>query len=198
MKKIAIIVALALGVTALAVSKASAENVGIEVRPMFVPYALCAASSTHPTSQHMVINGVSYRVGLSICPVVTGRSLANVELTHGLKTPQGTGTVWSLFGTPATFPQQQANGTWVIQAAKHRAFKTSVTPGGASSNMWSFPCVVNKKQLTATDGTLFTVATCRGPMMENINNKPILFGATVFTNAAVGLPNPIVASLPFH
>ena len=208
MKKKALKVVLAVAVVVVAVlvsigltaTKASVKNVGITVRPYHVPYALCAASSTTPTNEFMRINGYKYRVGLSVCPIETGRSLANIELTGGLKFPKGSNMVWSLFGTPAEFPQQQTDGTWLYQAMKVRNFKTSPTPGGGSSNQWSFPCVILPAKFTATnpsDGTtvVFKAALCRGPMMENINNKPIKYGSRVNTQAAEGLPNPIVAQL---
>ena len=43
--------------------------------------------------------------------------------------------------------------------------------------------------------TTFRVAICKGPMMENINNKPIKFGTRTWTEAPKGIPNPIVAQI---
>lgn len=162
-----------------------------------LPYALCAASGTKPLNQHIVINGVRYRLGLSECPIITsGASFANTDLTNGKLTPDGTlATVWSLFGLPTTFPIKQTDGSWINMTPVHRNFKNTITPGGGSSNQWSFPCVVEPRTLTATDGTTFRVAICKGPMMENINNKPIKFGTRTWTEAPEGIPNPIVAQI---
>jgi len=199
MKKIAISFALIIGVVLLSVATGPQADVGIKLKKYDnIPYALCAASATTPTSKHMVINEVRYRVGLSVCPIEVGAAFANLSLTEGKLAPQGNGTIWSLFGTVATFPQQQPDGTWIVQPAKVRAFKTSETLGGASSNMWSMPCKILRQKISATNGQQYKVALCRGPMMENVNNKPIAFGTTVFTQAAVGLKNPIVAQLPLR
>lgn len=176
---------------------APTHSVGITLKKYNnIPYALCAASGTRPTNDFMWINGYKYRVGLSECPVITtGPSFANTDLTDGKLTPAGSKTVWSLFGVPTTFPQKQTDGSWVVQGAVRRNYKTSVSPGGSSSNQWSFPCVIDKKPRTATNGDQFQVAICRGPMMENVNNKPIKYGSRVWTEAAKGIPNPIVAQI---
>ena len=174
------------------------DKVGINLQQYNdLPYALCAASGTKPLNQHIVINGVRYRLGLSECPIITsGASFANTDLTNGKLTPDGTlATVWSLFGLPTTFPIKQTDGSWINMTPVHRNFKNTVTPGGGSSNQWSFPCVVEPRTLTATDGTTFRVAICKGPMMENINNKPIKFGTRTWTEAPKGIPNPIVAQI---
>jgi hypothetical protein len=175
--------------------KAYAHASGIHIKKYTnLPYALCAASGATPTNQFMTLNGYRFRIGVATCPVITtGTSFANTVLTGGKPRPAGPNTIWSIFGAPATFPQQQANGTWVIQAGKKRVFTLTRKPGGGSSNLWSFPCVIQPKQLTATNGTKFTVAICEGPLMENLNNKPIAYGTHAITEAAVGLPDPIVA-----
>ena len=176
----------------------STKSTGIKLKQYNdLPYALCAASGTRPLNQYTVINGVKYRLGLSECPIITtGASFANTDLTNGKLTPDGTlATVWSLFGVPSTFPIKQTDGSWINMTPVHRNFKNTKTPGGGSSNQWSFPCVVEPRLLTATDGTTFRVAICKGPMMENINNKPIKFGTRTWTEAPDGIPNPIVAQI---
>ena len=178
-------------------SLASAQTVGVILHSQTnVPYALCAASATTPTKKFITINGHNYRLGIATCPVITtGTSSINLALTGGRSRPRGTNTIWSAFGSPASFPQQQTNGNWIIKSAKRRSFKMSATPGGGSSNMWSFPCVIQTRQLTATNGVKFTVATCQGPLMENLNNQPIAYGSQAITEAAPGMPNPIVIQL---
>ena len=180
------------------VANQKVDKVGIKLKQYNdLPYALCAASGTRPLNQFIIINGVKYRLGLSECPIITtGSSFANTDLTNGKLTPDGTfATVWSLFGVPSTFPIKQTDGSWVNMTPVHRNFKNTKTPGGGSSNQWSFPCVVEPRTLTATDGTTFRVAICKGPMMENINNKPIKFGTRTWTEAPKGIPNPIVAQI---
>ena len=198
-KKLLTIIVIALITVALvATFSKNTKNVGIKLHQYNdLPYALCAASGTKPLNQHIVINGVKYRLGLSECPIITtGASFANTDLTEGKLTPDGTlATVWSLFGVPSTFPIKQTDGSWINMTPVHRNFKNTKTPGGGSSNQWSFPCVVEPRLLTATDGTTFRVAICKGPMMENINNKPIKFGTRTWTEAPKGIPNPIVAQI---
>ena len=198
-KKLLTIIVIALITVALvATFGKNTKNVGIKLHQYNdLPYALCAASGTKPLNQYIVINGVKYRLGLSECPIITtGASFANTDLTEGKLTPDGTlATVWSLFGVPSTFPIKQPDGSWINMTPVHRNFKNTKTPGGGSSNQWSFPCVVEPRLLTATDGTTFRVAICKGPMMENINNKPIKFGTRTWTEAPKGIPNPIVAQI---
>ena len=198
-KKLLTIIVIALITVALvATFSKNTKNVGIKLHQYNdLPYALCAASGTKPLNQYIVINGVKYRLGLSECPIITtGASFANTDLTEGKLTPDGTlATVWSLFGVPSTFPIKQTDGSWINMTPVHRNFKNTKTPGGGSSNQWSFPCVVEPRTLTATDGTTFRVAICKGPMMENINNKPIKFGTRTWTETPKGIPNPIVAQI---
>lgn len=197
-KIITVIVSLFIVIGVFTVIHKNSNHVGINLKQYNdLPYALCAASGTKPTNQFIWINGVKYRLGLSECPIITtGASFANTDLTNGQLTPDGTlDTVWSLFGMPNTFPQKQVNGTWIVGPAVHRNFKTTLKKGGGSSNQWSFPCIVKPKLLTATNGTTFRIAVCKGPMMENINNDPIKYGSHVWTEAPEGIPNPIVAQI---
>ena len=198
-KKVLTIAAIIAAAVAIIVNTGNnTKNVGIKLHQYNdLPYALCAASGTKPINQHIIINGVKYRLGLSECPIITtGASFANMDLTNGRLTPDGTfATVWSLFGVPSTFPIKQTDGSWINMTPVHRNFKNTKTPGGGSSNQWSFPCVVEPRLLTATDGTTFRVAICKGPMMENINNKPIKFVTRTWTEAPKGIPNPIVAQI---
>ena len=46
-------------------------------------YALCAASSTEPTGNSIVVNGVAFREGASICPVLRGPAIADLNLMNG-------------------------------------------------------------------------------------------------------------------
>ena len=42
-------------------------------------YALCAASSTDATGRSIVVNGITFREGVSVCPVLHGPAIAAVE-----------------------------------------------------------------------------------------------------------------------
>jgi len=199
LKKTLTIIAVTLAIVGIfTMFQKKSEHVGISLHQYNdLPYALCAASGTKPTNDHIWINGVKFRLGLSECPIITtGALFANLDLTKGKLTPDNTlATVWSLFGLPDSFPQKQVNGTWVFGPAVHRNFKTMPTRGGGSSNQWSFPCVVQPRLVTATNGQTFRIALCKGPMMENINNDPIKYGSHVWTEAPAGIPNPIVAQI---
>ena len=155
-------------------------------------YALCASSGTVPTTESMTINGRSYRVGISECPVIVGDSVADLNLMNGsCNSPDGTDkTVWSLFGIPdGGYPQPP---TYVVNPSPTpRTFTVGkdVFKGDGMSNQWSYPCtILPKKQGPNKD---VTVAACRGPLMENPTNKPVYPGMTVGTQGVDGMPNPV-------
>ena len=67
-------------------------------------YALCAASSTDATGRSIVVNGITFREGVSVCPVLHGPAIADMNLMGGsCKAPPG--KVWSLFSNVKNFPQ---------------------------------------------------------------------------------------------
>ena len=73
-------------------------------------FAFCGASAAVPTGKTIIVQGVEYKEGCAVCPVLTGPSLSNLLMegvsgTYGKfnvgenpQTPDGTDkTVWSFF-----------------------------------------------------------------------------------------------------
>ena len=151
-------------------------------------YALCAASSTEPTGRSITVGSIVYSEGKSVCPVLSGKSIANLDLMNGsCKAPAG--KVWSLFSAIKSYPQAPS---WAVAPAAVRTFVTTAGAGGGMSNQWSFLCT---KQRHKTNGV--QLADCLGPLNESPwNNKPVPVGATVVTAAPIGAPNPVGGNVP--
>ena len=152
------------------------------------PFALCAASGTTPTGNTIVVNGTTFAEGMSVCPVMTGDSVADLDLMGGSCDSQP-GWVWSLFAPIQSFPQAP---TWEVVTAKPRTFLTTLQPGGGMSNMWSFAC-----KLTRVTNNGVVLAECYGPMNESPNGAvSIPAGTKVITQAPVGVANPVGGNVP--
>ena len=151
-------------------------------------FALCAASGTVPTGKTILVNGVSFKEGRAVCPVLTGQAIANLELMNGsCKAPKG--KVWSLFSAQKSYPQAP---DWSVQPAVARMFVTNDKLGGGMSNMWSFLC---DKQHQLVNGV--QLANCFGPINESPwNNSAVGVGVTSFTQAPAGTPNPVGGNVP--
>ena len=67
-------------------------------------YALCAASGSTPTGKMITVKGKVFQEGMAVCPVLTGRSVANGALMNN-SCDAPTGKVWSLFSTVSEAPQ---------------------------------------------------------------------------------------------
>jgi hypothetical protein len=151
-------------------------------------YALCAASPTTPTGKTIVINGVTFQEGLSVCPVLTGESYGDRNLIGSCKPPKGKNTVWSLFSTEMEYPQAP---TWAVVKAQPRTFVTTHGNGGMA-NQWSYPCVIQPKKVNGA-----TLADCLGPINESPWNGAVVpVGASVVTSAPVGSAYPVGGNLP--
>ena len=151
-------------------------------------YALCAASPTTPTGKTIVINGVTFQEGVSVCPVLTGKSVGDKNLIKSCKPPKGENTVWSLFSTEMNYPQAPS---WAVVKAVPRTFVTTEKAGGMS-NQWSYPCVVRPKQ---TNGA--TLADCLGPLNESPWGGAVVpVGTSVVTSAPVGAVYPVGGNIP--
>ena len=149
-------------------------------------YALCASSSTTPTGKTIVINGVTFQEGVSVCPVLTGESVGDAALIGTCAPPLGDRTVWSLFSLETEYPQAP---TWEVQPAVARTFVTTAISG--MSNMWSFECVKTKK----VNGV--QLADCFGPLNESpFDGGHVKAGSTVVTQAPVGASFPVGGNLP--
>ena len=151
-------------------------------------YALCAASPTTPTSKTMVINGVTFQEGVSVCPVLTGKAVGNRNLIGSCKPPKGKHTVWSLFSTEMNYPQAPS---WAVVKATPRTFVTTAGAGGMA-NQWSYPCVIRPQKVNGA-----TLADCLGPLNESPWNGAVVpAGASVVTSAPIGSAYPVGGNLP--
>jgi len=144
-------------------------------------YALCAASGSTPTGKTITVKGKVFQEGMAVCPVLTGRSIANGALMNN-SCDAPAGKVWSLFSTVTEAPQAP---TWAVAPLVHRTFVLSKTEG--MSNMWSFIC---DKQTKKTNNV--QLASCYGPINESpFTNGHIKPGSTIITDAPVGVLNPV-------
>jgi len=144
-------------------------------------YALCAASGSTPTGKVVMVKGKAFQEGMAVCPVLTGRSIANAELMNG-SCDAPAGKVWSLFSTVSKCPQAP---TWAVVPAVQRTFTLSKTEG--MSNQWSMLC---DKQAKPVNGV--QLASCFGPINESpLTNGHIKPGAKIVTDAPVGVLNPV-------
>ena len=151
-------------------------------------FALCAASGSTPTGRIITVNGKAFPEGVAVCPVLTGRSVANSELIKGNCTA-APGKVWSLFSTITEYPQAP---DWSVVTMTPRVFVTSAKPGMGMSNQWSFLCDKQPKKVNGV-----TLANCYGPINESPwTNGHVPPGTSSFTAAPIGMPNPVGATLP--
>jgi len=153
-------------------------------------YALCAASPTTPTGKTMTVNGKVFKEGVAVCPILTGQSIANLDLMNGSCNSKP-GKVWSLFGVPPVTSYPQAP-TWNTVAATFRSFTIGDTPSTGMSNMWSFLCDI---QATKVNGV--KLASCYGPIMESPwTNNHVKQGQTGFTQAPASAIYPVGGNAP--
>tara|TARA_R110000868_G_scaffold285682_5_gene546150 strand:- start:3179 stop:3700 length:522 start_codon:yes stop_codon:yes gene_type:complete len=144
-------------------------------------YALCAASGSTPTGKKIMVKGQAFAEGMAICPVLTGRSIANPALMNN-SCDAPAGKVWSLFSTVSEAPQAPS---WAVAPLVQRTFTLSKTEG--MSNLWSFIC---NKQAKKTNGV--QLASCYGPINESpLTNGHVKMGATIITDAPAGVLNPV-------
>jgi hypothetical protein len=112
-------------------------------------------------------------------------------------TPKGASTIWSSFGSPPSLPQY--NGTsWTVAAPQGGLVTEGVSPNAGMANFWGFPCVVTAP--VTIDGTKYPMAMCAGPLMENIDNRPVAPGSSIYTDnpsatIPVGFGKPLTGSL---
>ena len=153
-------------------------------------YALCAASATTLTGKTMQLNGKIFKEGVAVCPVLTGEAVANMDLMGG-SCHAASGKVWSLFGVPPVTSYPQAP-SWAVAPAAFRSFTVSTTPETGMSNMWSFLCEKQAKQVNGV-----TLASCYGPVMESPwNGNHVKQGETAFTQAPTGATYPVGGNAP--
>ena len=151
-------------------------------------FALCAASASVPTGKTIRVDGKEFQEGMAVCPVLTGKAIANGELMkNSCKAPPG--KVWSLFSTVTEYPQAPS---WAVVTMTPRLFITTMAPGGGMSNQWSFLCDKQAKKVNGVQ-----LANCFGPINESPwNNGRVALGTTAFTAAPVGAVNPVGGDIP--
>jgi hypothetical protein len=176
-------------------------------------FAFCGASAAVPTGKTIVIQGVEYKEGCAICPVLTGPSISNLAMygsggTWGdfnvatdFQTPDGSDkTVWSLFwyfDTTTTIPQfNPATKSWEMMSPVNRAFTINLdSPATSESNMFAMPGVVFD---TTESGIV--LAKVYGPLNEAAVPLriavPVKNGQTSVTAAKVGAPYPVGTPIP--
>jgi hypothetical protein len=195
-KKIAIII-LPLIVFGIATTVIFNKNVVESKLPLKIclgEFAFCGASSTKPTGNKMIVNGKEFYEGEAICPVMTGPSIANMELmNNSCDAPDGTDkTVWSLFWYYTDVPQAPM---WDVSPTVNREFVITNEPGGGMSNMWSFPCNVMPKEVNGTK-----LSKCYGPINETVfpfrGARTVEPGETSVTQAPEGSSYPVGAIIP--
>lgn len=152
-------------------------------------YALCAASDITPSDQTTIINGRKYTVGTGLCPIVKGWTVYNRSLQGKDATVKGKSTIWSSFGYPDEFAQYSAETGWTVGPAKPRTQVVGAGTNEGMANFWGFPCAVTKP--VTIQGKQHPMAMCAGPLMENINNRPVVAGTTMVTNAPDSATIPV-------
>jgi len=144
-------------------------------------YALCAASGSTPTGNMITVKGKKFQEGMAVCPILTGRSVANPALMNN-SCDAPAGKVWSLFSTVSEAPQAPS---WAVAPLVKRSFILGKDSG--MSNQWSFLC---EKQAKPVNGV--QLASCYGPINESpFTNGHIIPGAKIITDAPAGVLNPV-------
>lgn len=176
-------------------------------------FAFCGASAAVPTGKTIVIQGVEYKEGCAICPVLNGPSISNLAMygsggTWGdfnvatnFQTPDGSDkTVWSLFwyfDTTTTIPQfNPASKQWEMMKPVNRAFVINMdSPSTSESNMFAMP-----GQIVDTTETGIVLAKVYGPLNEAAVPLriaiPVKNGQTSVTAAKTGSPYPVGTPIP--
>tara|TARA_B110000503_G_scaffold140588_1_gene231865 strand:- start:576 stop:1226 length:651 start_codon:yes stop_codon:yes gene_type:complete len=159
-------------------------------------FAFCGASGAKLTGDTIEVQGKKFLEGCSICPVLEGPSIANVELMgDNFDTPDGSDTtVWSLFWY---FDSVAQAPTWDVLPTVNRSFVVTDTLGGGMSNMFCMPCEILKEKVNGV-----TLAKCFGPINEAAvplrRSMRVFPGETSITQAPVGAPYPVGTPIPVN
>lgn len=109
-------------------------------------YALCAASTCKPTGKTITgNNGVAYPEVVCSCPILNGRSIADVTAGNMKGTCAATDGqhVWSLFAPEVYYPQQASGFSKNPKDMRAVVQKcdASLNLGAQASNCFSWNCV---------------------------------------------------------
>jgi len=176
-------------------------------------FAFCGASGAIPTGKKIIIQGVEYREGCSICPVLEGPSISNLAMygsggtwgdfnvVNNFQTPDGTNnTVWSLYwyyDTNTVVPQfNPASKSWQLMPPNNRSFTVNTDqPSTSESNMFAMPGIIFD-----TTETGIILAKVYGPLNEAAvplhKAIPVKSGMTSITAAKEGAPYPVGTPIP--
>ena len=176
-------------------------------------FAFCGASAAVPTGKTIIVQGVEYKEGCAVCPVLTGPSLSNLAMqgvsgTYGKfnvgenpQTPDGTDkTVWSFFwyyDSTTTVPQfDPSTKEWQLLPPVNRMFVINLdSPSTSESNMFAMPGII----FDTTDAGI-VLAKVYGPLNEAAvplrKAVPVESGMTSVTAAKEGFPYPVGTPIP--
>ena len=176
-------------------------------------FAFCGASAAVPTGKTIIVQGVEYKEGCAVCPVLTGPSLSNLAMqgvsgTYGKfnvgenpQTPDGTDkTVWSFFwyyDSTTTVPQfDPSTKEWQLLPPVNRMFVINLdSPSTSESNMFAMPGII----FDTTDAGI-VLAKVYGPLNEAAVPLriavPVKSGMTSVTAAKEGFPYPVGTPIP--
>jgi hypothetical protein len=176
-------------------------------------FAFCGASGAIPTGKKIIIQGVEYREGCAICPVLEGPSISNLAMygsggtwgdfnvENNFQTPDGTSnTVWSLYwyyDTNTVVPQfNPASKSWQLMPPNNRSFTVNTDqPSTSESNMFAMPGIIFD-----TTETGIILAKVYGPLNEAAvplhKAIPVKSGMTSITAAKEGAPYPVGTPIP--
>jgi hypothetical protein len=165
---------------------------GLDIRVTTRRYALCAASNITPSKRTSYINGVKYRLGTGLCPIVNGQTVYNASLQGKKPTVKGPSTLWSSFGGPPTIAQYSTETNWTVAPLTMRTGIVGDAPNKGMANFWGYPCTVTTP--VTIDGVKYPMAMCAGPLMENPDNRPAAYGVLYGTDAAASATIPVGAT----
>ena len=176
-------------------------------------FAFCGASGAIPTGKKIIVQGVEFDEGCSICPVLDGPSISNLAMegisgTYGkfnvsenFQTPDGTDkTIWSLFwyyDSTKVIPQfNPSSDEWELLPPVNRSFIVNLDSASTSeSNMFAMPGVIFD-----TTSTGIILAKVYGPLNEAAvplrKAIPVKSGMTSITAAKEGFPYPVGTPVP--
>ena len=157
-------------------------------------FAFCGASSAIPTGRTITVRTptgtADFNEAVAECPVMDGPAVADVlgGNMQGSCDPSEEGHVWSLFATFSEVPAKYAEPAWSVTTVAPRIFISG--PSQNFSQMFSMDCLKTRK----VNGV--QIATCFGPINENLRGGYVPAGTSMLTEAPDGAMLPVSGPLP--
>lgn len=157
-------------------------------------FAFCGASSAVPTGKTITVRTptgtAEFNEAVAECPVMNGSAVADVlgGNMQGSCDSSAEGHVWSLFATFSEVPAKYADPAWSVIAVAPRIFISD--PSQNFSQMFSMDCIKTRK----VNGV--QVASCFGPINENLRGGYVPAGTSMLTEAPLGAILPVSGPLP--